>query len=52
MCEKLQELLDEARASGNTALVTALEAAMIAAGCDAATTDGGGTGNGPPTPKF
>lgn len=47
-CERLQELLDEAREEGNGPLVEALEAAMIAAGCGTVQPTSGGGGHGDP----
>lgn len=48
MCERLQQLLDEARTIGNEALVAALEIALSAAGCGVTANSGGGGSNQPP----
>ena len=46
-CERLQALLEEAEAEGNTALADAMRKAQIAAGC-VPSGQGGANGNGPP----
>lgn len=48
LCEALQAALDKAEAAGNTNVANVLRDLMSDIGCDTATTQGGGTGNGPP----